>query len=334
MILRTLLFSSALAFAPAAAAQTGSSSATSDEATVSSGGLELTLPGSLTQADLGTRDARVLAVQVMLDRSRHSPGVIDGYMGANTRRAIRYYRMAHDLPEGDGIDDALVKSLLETQGGDVFRTYTITEEDVGGPFTDTIPSSFEQMADLDRLGYTSPREMLAELFHLDPEFLAALNPDADFGAAGTTIAIVSHGDEKLPGDLARIEIRKGEETVAALNKDGKVLASYPATIGSDKYPSPSGTMKVKAVAPEPAYYFSPEGRQWGPDEKLKIAPGPNNPIGGTWIDLEKEGYGIHGSPDPSKVAKRASHGCVRLTNWDAEELAELVEVGATVEFVN
>ena len=310
-----------------------SPTAAQDGRTVSTGGLNVTLPDSVSKADLGKRDVRVLAVQVMLDRSRHSPGVIDGYMGSNTRRAIRYFRKANGLPAGDGIDKELINALIEGQTGDVFRSYTISDADVEGPFRD-IPSSMEAKAKLDRLGYETPREMLAEKFHMDAGFLAALNPDADFGKAGTEITIISHGDEKLGAEIARIEVRKNEGTVAALDEKGNLVASYPATIGSDEFPSPSGDLVVKAIAPEPAYYFDPEGRKWGPDEKLKIAPGPNNPIGGTWIDLSKEGYGIHGSPDPALVSKRASHGCVRLTNWDAEELEKTVTADTPVVFVS
>lgn len=168
---------------------------------------------------------------------------------------------------------------------------------------------------------------------MDEMFLAALNPDSDFSEAGTEINIIAYGSDKLGEPIKRIEVRKNDNTVAVFGSDDKILASYPATIGSDKFPSPSGDVEVKAIATDAAYYFDPDGRDWGPDKNLEIAPGPNNPIGGTWIDLSKEGYGIHGSPDPSKVAKRASHGCVRLTNWDAKELAEAVSTGIPVKFI-
>lgn len=118
-----------------------------------------------------------------------------------------------------------------------------------------------------------------------------------------------------------------------MGSDGKLLASYPATIGSDRFPSPSGSMEVRAIAAEPIYYFDPTGRDWGPDEKLTIAAGPNNPVGSTWIDLTKEGYGIHGTPEPRLIGKTASHGCVRLTNWDAAELSRAVDKGTEVIFV-
>jgi lipoprotein-anchoring transpeptidase ErfK/SrfK len=127
-------------------------------------------------------------------------------------------------------------------------------------------------------------------------------------------------------------VDKGTSEVRAYDGSGRLLASYPGTIGSDTFPSPSGTMEVRAVASAPTYYFDPSGREWGPDKRLTIAAGPNNPVGGTWIDLSKEGYGIHGSPDPRLIGKTASHGCVRLTNWDAAELGGAVEKGAAVAF--
>lgn len=293
----------------------------------------LSLPGGVPDAVFsGSRRKDVLAVQVMLDRSRHSPGVIDGYMGNNTRRAIRYYRRAYGLPSGGRIDERLMNSLLKTQGGDIFSSYTITQDDVDGPFY-RIPSDMEEMAQMERVGWESPLEMLAERFHMDKDFLSALNPDANFSSAGTEIVVVSQGDEQINGDVAKIEIRKSDSSVVALNDAGDVLASYPATIGSAQFPSPSGLMEVAAVAPDANYTFDPAGREWGPDETLVIPPGPNNPVGGIWIDLTQQGYGIHGSPDPQLIGKTASHGCVRLTNWDADELAGAASQGVKVAFV-
>ncbi|NTZ42464.1 L,D-transpeptidase family protein [Altererythrobacter sp. SALINAS58] len=296
-----------------------------------SNSLSVTLPDGITSSMLGKRDAQMIAVQTMLDRSRHSPGVVDGYNGENTRRAISAYRRANGIGSGGSIDGDLLRSLLETQGGDVFQTYTITSDDLNRSFTD-VPADFEAKAELDSLGYESAQEMLAERFHMDADFLAAMNPGVDFSRAGQTINVIAKGDETLNADVARIEVRKNENSVVAMNSAGEMVASYPATIGSGEFPSPSGNMTVAAIAPAPKYYFSPEGREWGPDRKLTIAAGPNNPVGGTWIDLSKEGYGIHGSPDPKMVGKRNSHGCVRLTNWDAEELAKAVSQGVTVVF--
>ena len=295
-------------------------------------GLSVTLPEGVTKSQLGQRDMQVLAVQIMLDRTNHSPGVIDGFMGGNTRRAIEAYRRNNDLPSGDSIDSALLRSLLDTQSGEMFRTYTLAEDDVSGPFYD-VPSDFAEQADLERVGYKNPQEMLAERFHMDQGFFDALNPDADLNRAGQEIVVIARGDKSFSGEVARIEVRKDAGEVAALDADGHELATYPATIGSGEFPSPSGRMTVNAIAPEANYTFDPDDQRWGPDKTFVIPPGPNNPIGGVWIDLGKDGYGIHGSSDPQLIGKTTSHGCVRLTNWDARALADAVSQGVEVEFV-
>lgn len=294
-------------------------------------GLSVTLPENITQAQLGDRDMEVLAVQIMLDRSNHSPGVIDGFNGSNTQRAVAAFRRNHGMSEGGGIDTEFLQALLDQETGEMFRSYTITQDDVDGPFYD-VPGDFAAQADLERVGYETPGEMLAERFHMDQGFLSALNPDADFSRVGEQIVIVARGRRNLAGEVARIEVRKERGEVAALDAEGNELATFPATIGSDEFPSPSGRMTVSAVAPEANYTFDPDDQRWGPDKTFIIPPGPNNPVGGIWIDLGKDGYGIHGSPDPQLIGKTASHGCVRLTNWDARALAEAVSQGVEVEF--
>ena len=336
---RAVLLSTALIMASPALAQDGEGSVSDSEAAGEMAGEQpqpqpqaYSLPADFDQSLLGKRDAATLAVQVMLDRSSHSPGIIDGLMGGNTRRAIAAFRRTHDLPAGTGIDDALLTALAGTQSATVLKRYEITQEDAGGPFTD-VPSDFAAQAELDHVGYESAHEMLAERFHMDQAFLSAINPGTSFSQAGSEIWIVESGDDKLPGDIARIEVRKGDGAVVALDADGKELASFPATIGSGEFPSPSGRMEVSAIAPEANYTFNPDAQNWGPDKTFVIPPGPNNPVGGVWIDLGKNGYGIHGSPDPQLIGKTASHGCVRLTNWDAKALAAAVSAGVEVEFV-
>jgi lipoprotein-anchoring transpeptidase ErfK/SrfK len=280
----------------------------------------------------GSRSRDVLVVQVLLDRSRHSPGAIDGKLGGNTRRAITAYQRQHGLKEDGAITPALTQHLRDQQPGDVLTRYTITAQDLDRPFPE-VPSSMAKQAELATLGYERASEALAEKFHMAESFLLALNPGVDFHKAGTEIIVVAAGPEQLPAQVARIEIDKQASSVRVYAADESLLATYPATVGSGSFPSPSGSMQVRAVAPAPAYYFDPEGRTWGPDKKVTIAAGPNNPVGSTWIDLSKEGYGIHGTPEPRLIGKTSSHGCVRLTNWDAEELATAVGKGTTVIFV-
>lgn len=277
-------------------------------------------------------DPAVLEAQVLLDRNRFSPGVIDGIMGSNTAQAIRAYRKANGLPGGGELDPPLLTHLRQSFSGDVIKSYAITASDVKGPFI-AVPTAMEDMAGLKHIGYGSPAELLAEKFHMDIALLRALNPGADFVTAGTEIRVLATIDAPIEATVARIEVDKANVSVRAYDAGGRLLARFPATIGSSTFPSPSGSMEVLTVAPEATYHFSPEGRDWGPDRALTIAAGPNNPVGGIWIDLSKEGYGIHGTPDPSLIGKTASHGCVRLTNWDAARLAAAVRKGTAVNFI-
>lgn len=278
------------------------------------------------------RSRDVLTAQVLLDRAGHSPGVIDGLMGSNTARAIKAYQRANGMTVDGRLSGALLDKLRSAHSGAILQRYEITAEDVAGPFV-TVPSDMASQASLESLSYESPAEGIAEKFHMAKSFLEALNPGSDFGKAGTEISVVVPGDDQLKAKVARIEIDKSEGALRAYAADDTLVATYPATIGSNTFPSPDGSMEVLAVAPAPTYHFDPEGRSWGPDKKVTIAAGPNNPVGGTWIDLSKEGYGIHGTPDPKLIGKTSSHGCVRLTNWDAAELAKAVGKGTKVEFV-
>ncbi|MBU2340301.1 MAG: L,D-transpeptidase [Alphaproteobacteria bacterium] len=271
----------------------------------------------------------MMTAQILLDRAGHSPGVIDGYGGGNTSRALRAFEKAQGLEEDGELDDELLSALREQAGSDPLVTrYTLTQEDVAGSFRQ-VPADMAAMAERDRIGYSSASELLAEKFHMSEGLLAALNPDAELTSAGTEILVVQVGSAEIEGTVARIEIDKSASELRAYDSEDNLLASFPATVGSSEFPSPSGAMEVSAIAMEANYTFDPGDQDWGGDEALTIPPGPNNPIGGVWIDLGKDGYGIHGTSDPSSIAKSASHGCVRLTNWDARALARAVESGST-----
>jgi lipoprotein-anchoring transpeptidase ErfK/SrfK len=281
----------------------------------------------------GRRTREMLTVQVLLDRARFSPGVIDGLAGANVAQAVRVFRKAHDLPGGDSIDRALLAKLQEVAPGPILVRRSITEADLGGPYIAAVPTSFVEQAKLERVGYTSAEEALAERFHMSETLLRALNPGVELGRAGAEILVVASRTGKIAGEVARVEVDKTASAVNVYDAQRRLLASYPATIGSADMPTPQGSMQVEAVATDAAYYFDPEKLKFGPDKRLQINPGPNNPVGGVWIDLTEEGYGIHGAPDPKLIRKTASHGCVRLTNWDAQELAQAVKPGVLVEFI-
>lgn len=279
------------------------------------------------------RDVMIRA-QVLLDRAHFSPGVIDGRDGENVRNAISAFERANDLPQ-DGQLDADVWAKLTADGGPILTDYVITAADANGPYTPEIPKAYEDMARLDRLGFTGPLEALAERFHMDQALLQALNPGADFSVAGTRIIVAAAGPDTLPAKVASIEVDKARKQVRAYDDGGRLLAAYPATVGSADLPTPSGMLAVRTIAPAPTWTYDPSKLHFGDRSagKLTIKAGPNNPVGAVWIDLTKDTYGIHGAPEPRLVGKTASHGCVRLTNWDAEQLSKAVQKGTRVVFV-
>lgn len=292
----------------------------------------------LTQASakIGAADPTLIRAEVLLDRAHFSPGVIDGRQGANFSQAIHAFERAHALPEDGKLDPAVWQALTTGDAGPAIQAYVITEEDVAGPFTPSIPKDLTAMSKLDRLGYAGPTELLAEKFHMDEALLNALNPSADFAVAGTRILVAAPGTGELPAKVTLVEIDKGSNTLWAYDQKGDLVAAYPASVGSAERPAPSGEYAVRAVAPDPIYYYDPKRLTFGQDQAagaLKIAAGPNNPVGATWIALTIPTYGIHGSPDPAVIGKRQSHGCVRLTNWDAVELGKAIEKDAVVRFV-
>lgn len=275
----------------------------------------------------------VAALQILLDRAGASPGVIDGRFGSNVDKAIVNYR-AITGQNLKSTDTARIKEALAATGGDPFTSYTITAQDAAGPYIASVPEDYGQKARLERLSYTSVTEMLAERFHMDEDYLKALNRDANFNRPGTIIRVANVG-APVAKPVARIIADKTNKQVRAYGTDGKLVAAYPATIGSAETPSPTGTHAVSRIAFDPGYTYNPKVnfKQGDNDKILTLPPGPNGPVGSIWIALDKPTYGVHGTPEPSKIGKTESYGCVRLTNWDATELAKLVKPGVTVEFV-
>lgn len=275
-------------------------------------------------------DPAVVRLQVLLDRAGASPGVIDGFDGDNVRKAVLAFELMRSLPP-DGALDPEVLAALET-GDPVIGDYAIIADDLNA-IGEPIPKDYAEQAKRKFLGYASIEESLAERFHMDIDLLKALNPGAGY-TVGEPINVAAYGPD-LKGEVVRIEADKSLRQVRAYGADDRLIAAYPATIGSEENPSPSGTHIVESVAPTPEYTYNPKVnfQQGKNTEVLTIPPGPNGPVGSMWIDLSEPTFGIHGTPEPSLIDKTASHGCVRLTNWDANELAKMVKPGVPVAFV-
>jgi lipoprotein-anchoring transpeptidase ErfK/SrfK len=273
-----------------------------------------------------SKGSSVVRLQILLDRAHFSPGEIDGQSGDNLRAALAGYQAEHKLAVS-GIGDVDTCPSLNTDTSPALVPYTIAADDVAGPF-EQVPADLMAQAKLKSLGYQSPEEELGERYHINPGLLEKLNPGKNLANAGEQI-LVPNVLRDPPRRADKVVVSKGHGTVSAFASDGTLLAQYPATLGSEHDPLPIGDWKITGVQQNPVFYYNPE-LFWNSkpeDSKARIAPGPNNPVGVVWIGLSKEHYGIHGTPEPSKVGHAESHGCIRLTNWDAEELSKMVKTG-------
>lgn len=289
----------------------------------------------------------VLRAQILLDRSPFSPGILDGMWGKNTEKAVYWLQKREGMKATGTINKSTFKRLFELAGkpDKMIVEHKLTEKDVSGPFV-SIPEDIYAQAKLDCMCYESLAEKLAEMFHIAPDLLQRLNPQAELNRlnAGDVIFVpnVSDNDmDKKTDAAAKSQIKKlivsdGGHYIHAVDQNGKILYHFPSTLGSSYAPSPSGEWKINTVAFDPTWHYQPDLLTGVPDggKDAIIPPGPNNPVGKVWIDLTKEHYGIHGTKAPETIGYATSHGCVRLTNWDAMFLANRVGDGTAVTFAD
>jgi len=275
---------------------------------------------------------QIAAYQVALERVHFSCGFIDGDQGMRTQRMLRAYQTSHGLPVTGVLDPATRDAIGEP--GEPFLNYIVTADDVASIMPK--PPTWIAKSKATRLGYNDMWEMLAEKFHCTRGYLKALNRGVTDLVAGTEII----GPKVFPASpipkAASLRILLSETSIEALDNSGKIIAFFPCSIAKDKAKRPHGLLTVKVVDPNPDYTFDPAlfadaSKEEGITHKLRIPPGPRNPVGTTWVGLSLPGYGIHGTPEPENISRTQSHGCFRLANWNAEKVLKMVKVGTPVD---
>jgi lipoprotein-anchoring transpeptidase ErfK/SrfK len=307
-------------------------------------------------APRGGVDLKVLTLQVVLDRAGFSPGVIDGKSGASLRKAISGFQEARGLPVTGTLDQKTLALLQPAPDFEAVRTLKVDEGDASGPFLGTIPKDPALQAKLPAMGYRNLIELLAEKFHTTPATIVALNPPGTKLGAGlplrlpnvlppsrdyaadmkpdwkATLSNLNVGSEQPVA--ARVIVDKSEGALKVYDAADKLVAQFPATMGSEHDPLPIGEWTIKGASYNPPFHYNPD-LFWDAsdkDQKQLLPPGPNGPVGVVWLDLSKEHYGIHGTPEPQTIGRAESHGCIRLSNWDAARLALMVKPGTPAKF--
>jgi len=310
----------------------------------------------MSSAAVAAPDQRVLGAQVLLDRLGFGAGVIDGAGGSNFARALKGYQEANGLPVSGELDDATVKSFDSYRGMPGVIDVKLTEAILAGPFVGPIPAKPAEQARMKSLGYSDAMEKLAERYHTSRATLVALNSPRTRLTPGVTIRVpnVIPPKQDYPEDIdagwretlwtlnvgseqpaaAKVVVDKSDGVLRVYDGNAKLVAQFPATMGSEHDPLPIGSWKIQGRAYNPPFHYNPK-LFWdadNSDRKAMLPPGPNGPVGVVWIDLDKKHYGIHGTSHPDTIGKTESHGCIRLTNWDAARLALMVKPGTPAIF--
>ena len=328
-----------------------------------SAGLAIASLGLVAATGAGTKapkaaalDRSTLHVQVILDHLGFAPGVLDGRQGKSLVAALKGFQEQQGLRITGEMDQATLRALYPHRDWRPTRTIALTAEMLVGPYFNPMPKDPQEQAKLPALGYRSPMEKLGEMFHTTPAVLLELNSPTTRLVPGSKVVFPNavpdstDYDARLPQPWratltslnvdarqpvgAKIVVDKSDEVLRVLDKDGKLVAQFMATMGSTHDPLPIGTWKVLGPAYNPPFHYNPD-LFWDAKadaKKALLPPGPNGPVGVVWLDLSKPHYGIHGTPEPSTIGRAESHGCIRLTNWDAARLALMIKAGTPAVF--